>query len=289
MCEAPLPQLSCAMIRHLLVAAAAAANFPACIEKDVILRHNGEHALFTDLAAHGKSYGCFLDDCTYSDKFVAVSDAECAALCSQIPECKFWSFGEEEGETKCWLRASDAGKEALTGAISGNKECAPPEYPDCIDGDTILRGAGMYAVFIDATRFGKSTGCFNEDCVSTDKFASESADECARTCMAVEECTFWTYGDEDGVNKCWVRNGDGGREAKAGFKAGSKFCAPQDAVAMALAQQADETGNPACWVGGFSYELCCSGHYGPGGNAVCWDGSFTYEKCCFKPDGKAEL
>ena len=79
---------------------AAAASFPDCVEKDVILRHNGEHALFTDLASYGKSYGCFLDDCTYSDKFVAVSDAECASLCSQIEECKHWTFGEEEGETK---------------------------------------------------------------------------------------------------------------------------------------------------------------------------------------------
>jgi len=265
---------------------AAAASFPDCVEKDVILRHNGEHALFTDLASYGKSYGCFLDDCTYSDKFVAVSDAECATLCAQIEECKHWTFGEEEGETKCWLRVSNGGRETLVGAVAGSAECAPPEYPDCVDKDIILRGAGMYAVFIDATRFGKTTGCFNDDCISTDKFASDSMDDCAKTCMAVEECTHWTFGDEDGTTKCWIRNGDGGRETKAGFKAGSKFCAPPDAGSMGLNVQNDQVGNAACWVGGFSYELCCSGHYGPGGNAVCWDGTFTYEKCCFKPSNE---
>jgi hypothetical protein len=263
------------------VLGARAAQFPDCAEKDVILRHNGEHALFADLALYGKSYGCFLDDCTYSDKFVAVSDMECAALCAQLPECNFWSTGEEEGEQKCWLRESDGGKEALAGALSGTKACAPPEYPDCVEKDFILRGAGMYAVFVDATRFQKTSGCFNDDCTSTDKFTVESQEECSRVCATVDECTFWTHGTEDGVQKCWLRNGDGGKEASAGFVAGSKFCAPPDAAQAAVPV---EQGNPACWVGGFSYELCCSGHYGQGGNAVCWDGTFTYDKCCFRPE-----
>jgi len=266
-----------------MYAALASAAFPGCVEKDTILRHNGEHALFADLAAHGKSYGCFLDDCTYSDKFVAVSDAECAALCKSIDECKFWTFGEEEGETKCWLRLSDGGKEGLAGAVSASQDCAPPEFPECVEDNVILRGAGMYAVFIDAFRFGKQSGCFNDDCSSTDKFGSDSMEECATTCLSVEECTHWTFGAEDGSNKCWLRNGDGGKEAKEGFKGGSKFCSPQDAATSYL-QAEQETGNSACWVGGFSYELCCSSHYGPGGNAVCFDGSFTYEKCCFRPE-----
>merc|ERR1712216_1056985 len=92
-------------------------------------------------------------------------------------------------------------------------------------------------------------GCFNDDCISTDKFASDSMDDCAKTCMAVEECTHWTFGDEEGSTKCWIRNGDGGRETWAGFKAGSKFCAPPDAGSMGLNVQNDQVGNAACWVG----------------------------------------
>ena len=103
---------------------------------------------------------------------------------------------------------------------------------------------------------------------------------CPRICDALQ-CR--TFGDEEGTTKCWIRNGDGGRETKAGFKAASKFCAPPDATSVGLNMNDDQVGNTACWVGGFSYELCCSGHYGPGGNAVCWDGTFTYEHCCFKP------
>ncbi|CAD7969844.1 unnamed protein product [Amoebophrya sp. A25] len=37
-------------------------------------------------------------------------------------------------------------------------------------------------------------------------------------------------------------------------------------------------GNPECWNGGFSFEICCNP---PGtGNAECWDGVYTYQRCC---------
>lgn len=37
-------------------------------------------------------------------------------------------------------------------------------------------------------------------------------------------------------------------------------------------------GNPACWVGAFSFEICCQPP--PSGNPRCWDEIFTFASCC---------
>eukprot|EP00747_Dinoflagellata_sp_TGD_P071095 gnl/TRDRNA2_/TRDRNA2_156872_c0_seq3.p1 gnl/TRDRNA2_/TRDRNA2_156872_c0~~gnl/TRDRNA2_/TRDRNA2_156872_c0_seq3.p1 ORF type:complete len:239 (-),score=25.27 gnl/TRDRNA2_/TRDRNA2_156872_c0_seq3:146-862(-) len=39
-------------------------------------------------------------------------------------------------------------------------------------------------------------------------------------------------------------------------------------------------GNPACWVGGYTFELCCGG---PRGDSRCFDAGYTYETCCVPP------
>jgi len=38
-------------------------------------------------------------------------------------------------------------------------------------------------------------------------------------------------------------------------------------------------GDPTCWGGGVSPELCCVPK-ARGGNPSCWDGEFTFERCC---------
>jgi hypothetical protein len=250
------------------------------VRKDTIFRHRGEHGLFYDVTLLGKGNGCWLDDCTYTDKFAAASFAECGAACASVPECQFWSFGEEAEQYKCWLRVSSLGEDSAVGALSGEKSCAPPEYPRCIEQGAILRAAGAFAIFIDATRYGKTRGCKDDDCEITDKFAVQHYDECARVCRKEAECEFWTHGTEEGVEKCWLRKGDGGKEYVSGYIAGSKYCGPVDGDEATIRM---DQGNPECWVSGFSYELCCSQHYGDEGNEICWDGFFTFSHCCKAP------
>mmetsp|Transcript_17082 Transcript_17082/g.49505 ORF Transcript_17082/g.49505 Transcript_17082/m.49505 type:complete len:176 (+) Transcript_17082:95-622(+) len=119
--------------RQLLLAALAASiggrtvaqNWPACQEQNTVIRNSGQ-ALFTNLQGYGATIGCFLDDCMSSDKFVASEIESCAKVCYSLPECKFWVWGTEEGEQKCWFRTGDAGREAGEGWVSGSKACHPP-------------------------------------------------------------------------------------------------------------------------------------------------------------------
>jgi len=215
----------------------AAAAWPGCIEEDVILRGQGKYALFTDLGLIGKHAGCFNGHCETSDKFRAESAAECAFACAAVGECNFWSFGSESGESKCWLRIGDGGREDLAQAVSGSRACVPPTWPDCIEGDTILRGVDSrgerHAAFVDVSEHGKASGCFGGECTSTDKFNAVDAEECATVCKAVSECHWWAFGDEEGAKKCWLRLSDRGREPRAGAVAGSQHCAPLEAYAPA--------------------------------------------------------
>ncbi|CAE6971214.1 HOP1 [Symbiodinium natans] len=111
--------------RLLCIGLAAAQNWPGCQEQNTVIRNAGQ-ALFTNLQGYGATIGCFLDDCMSSDKFVASEIESCAKVCFSLPECKFWVWGTEEGEQKCWFRTGDAGREAGEGWVSGSKACAPP-------------------------------------------------------------------------------------------------------------------------------------------------------------------
>lgn len=39
-------------------------------------------------------------------------------------------------------------------------------------------------------------------------------------------------------------------------------------------------GNPQCWHGGYTWEICCSPELGPAGNGFCWDTIYTFHHCC---------
>jgi hypothetical protein len=153
------------------------------------------------LTAVQKTKGCFQQKCQSSDKFKCASASECAATCAKVDGCKFWSFGEEANEKKCWLRMSDAGKEALANTVSGDVSCVPPTWPQCINADTIYRGKGQYSLMTDVSVHGKTAGCFQNNCKSTDKFDAATESECATTCYQVPECTHWSFGEESGVKK----------------------------------------------------------------------------------------
>jgi hypothetical protein len=102
-----------------------------------------------------------------------------------------------------------------------------------VEDDTIFRGldsrGSSYALHLDLTVYGKTSGCFNADCTKSDKFNAEDEAECASTCNTAQECNFWAFGEENGAKKCWLRTGDGGREARSGARGGSRHCAPSSA------------------------------------------------------------
>lgn len=99
-----------------------------CIETNTVLRHAGEHALFADMSSHGHK-GCFQNDCGMTDKFNAQDRGVCARMCAELEECSHWSFGEQDGQAKCFLRKSDGGREEMKFFSSGAKTCTPPRLP----------------------------------------------------------------------------------------------------------------------------------------------------------------
>jgi hypothetical protein len=103
--------------------------YPGCIAPNQVLRHAGAHAIFVDGSGFG-SAGCWQNDCKNTDKFNAEDKGICARLCSQLDECTHWSFGEQEGATKCFFRKSDAGRESADGWHSAAKGCAPAALSD---------------------------------------------------------------------------------------------------------------------------------------------------------------
>lgn len=103
-------------------------DYPECVQTGIVLRHAGEHAVFADMSSHGHK-GCFQNDCTSTDKFDADDPGICARLCGQLDECTHWTFGKQDGSTKCFLRKSDAGREQLLGWSAGAKACVPARLP----------------------------------------------------------------------------------------------------------------------------------------------------------------
>ncbi|CAK0848876.1 unnamed protein product [Prorocentrum cordatum] len=91
--------------------------YPACIVTGIVLRHLGEHGVFVDVTSHG-STGCFQNNCSHSDKFVAADPGVCARRCA------------EDGALRCFLRRSDGGRQWAKGWSAGTKACAPAPLPD---------------------------------------------------------------------------------------------------------------------------------------------------------------
>mmetsp|Transcript_92125 Transcript_92125/g.298266 ORF Transcript_92125/g.298266 Transcript_92125/m.298266 type:complete len:320 (-) Transcript_92125:53-1012(-) len=118
----------------------------------------------------------------------------------------------------------------LSGAAQG--------YPDCLVQGVVLRHSGEHGLFVDVTIYGDN-GCFQRNCSYSDKFHAEDPSLCARSCAETEECTHWTFGEQEGGPSCFLRRSDDGRERVRGWSAGEQACAPPqlpDAfAAMAIA------------------------------------------------------
>ena len=71
-------------------------------------------------------------------------------------------------------------------------------------------------------------GCFQNTCTNTDKFQAADPGVCARLCSELDECTHWSYGEQDDdlrggalMMKCFLRKSDEGREGAAGWLSGA--------------------------------------------------------------------
>eukprot|EP00446_Apocalathium_sp_SHHI-4_P029820 CAMPEP_0177243688 /NCGR_PEP_ID=MMETSP0367-20130122/49477_1 /TAXON_ID=447022 ORGANISM="Scrippsiella hangoei-like, Strain SHHI-4" /NCGR_SAMPLE_ID=MMETSP0367 /ASSEMBLY_ACC=CAM_ASM_000362 /LENGTH=175 /DNA_ID=CAMNT_0018695393 /DNA_START=87 /DNA_END=614 /DNA_ORIENTATION=+ len=151
-----------------LIACAHAEDWPACQQQNTVVRSGGQ-ALFANLQGYGATIGCFLDDCMSSDKFVASEIESCTKVCLSLPECEWWVWGTEEGETKCWFRTGDSGREAGEGWISGHKGCNPPGTQVLVMGNSECWAEGFGYVNCCEAKFGPNgnaqcwDGVFNYD------------------------------------------------------------------------------------------------------------------------------
>eukprot|EP00929_Paragymnodinium_shiwhaense_P013425 TRINITY_DN121278_c0_g1_i1.p1 TRINITY_DN121278_c0_g1~~TRINITY_DN121278_c0_g1_i1.p1 ORF type:complete len:233 (+),score=32.79 TRINITY_DN121278_c0_g1_i1:110-808(+) len=174
-------------------------------------------------------------------------------------------------------------------------------WPHCLENSTavwrltpLLPSNADQALYANVQAFGAVTGCYQNDCLHSDKFAASRMESCAQICLSLPTCTYWMWGKEvddilpptpkDGkilaitktqpLTKCWLRLSDAGREENVtGWTSAAKTCHPPGLETLV-------PGNRACWMQDFDYSVCCDIRHGPGGNPSCWDDMFHYDKCC---------
>eukprot|EP00927_Polykrikos_kofoidii_P026645 TRINITY_DN2368_c0_g1_i2.p1 TRINITY_DN2368_c0_g1~~TRINITY_DN2368_c0_g1_i2.p1 ORF type:complete len:272 (-),score=36.23 TRINITY_DN2368_c0_g1_i2:60-875(-) len=149
------------MLAKTICRRSTALPWPACQEQNSVIRNAG-HALFANLLGYGAMIGCYSDDCSNTDKFFALQVESCTKVCKSLPECKFWVWGMEGDETKCWLRTGDAGRQKAEGWVSGARDCHPPGVRALVKGNPACWRQGFsYDICCD-TSAGRRTG--NVDC-----------------------------------------------------------------------------------------------------------------------------
>lgn len=109
----------------LLAKASTRTTWPECVHRNVIVHgYDLGEALMVDLSKHGAKAGCWNDDCTETDKFDCGSMERCAEVCHEVAACQWWTFGSEDGVTKCWIRTGRHGREKRYGFSSGPRGCS---------------------------------------------------------------------------------------------------------------------------------------------------------------------
>ena len=94
-------------------------TWPGCLQKGIYIDTTGYVALWVDLTSFN-STGCRNDNCAMTDQFTSTSVEECAAMCTKIYGCMFWSFGDDT----CWLRRGKVESFERVNYISGTVQCA---------------------------------------------------------------------------------------------------------------------------------------------------------------------
>eukprot|EP00928_Gymnodinium_smaydae_P039253 TRINITY_DN26847_c1_g2_i1.p1 TRINITY_DN26847_c1_g2~~TRINITY_DN26847_c1_g2_i1.p1 ORF type:complete len:731 (+),score=73.86 TRINITY_DN26847_c1_g2_i1:118-2310(+) len=104
-------------------------------------------------------------------------------------------------------------------------------WPNCIWRNLMVHGWREDArLELNLTRFGATSGCWQNDCTKSDVFHSNTLERCSAACYESPECHWWTWGTDEGVKKCWLRQGRSGREKRFGFASGHRHCASPDMI-----------------------------------------------------------
>lgn len=61
-------------------------------------------------------------------------------------------------------------------------------------------------------------------------------ESCINVCHTLPECSWWVFGTEEGMTKCWLRVADDGRENGDGWSSGAKTCAPPDTAELIMGE-----------------------------------------------------
>jgi len=121
----------------------------------------------------------------------------------------------------------EEGEEEEDSAANSSRKVKP--WPDCIKRNLVIHGYTIgEALMVDLTPYGVKDGCWNNDCAETDKFNSDSVDRCASVCKQVASCRWWSWGQEDGASRCWIRAGRHSKGKRYGFSSGSSACFPPE-------------------------------------------------------------
>mmetsp|Transcript_70078 Transcript_70078/g.194809 ORF Transcript_70078/g.194809 Transcript_70078/m.194809 type:complete len:540 (-) Transcript_70078:139-1758(-) len=109
--------------------AGAGLSWPQCMYRGFAFTGPSARPFEQDMVAHfgDAAVGCHADNCRSSDKVMTKRPEDCARLCAVSDGCEFWTHGAEGNGESCWLRASDGGRQATAGFVSGARRCAPAE------------------------------------------------------------------------------------------------------------------------------------------------------------------
>jgi len=99
-------------------------------------------------------------------------------------------------------------------------------WPDCMTRGKILRNNETNAVFADLRPLGGMSGCWEDNCGSSDKVRVLSIEHCAATCAKIPDCNYWTLLDD----LCYFRASDDTTEDLEEAMFGERLCAPKDTI-----------------------------------------------------------
>jgi len=104
--------------------------WPDCVHHNVITDgYSLRRAVLANLSAFGVSEGCWLGNCSYSDEFQSPNMSTCARICHRVDGCHWWSWGQQDGVDKCWLRSARSRRSKRFGFMSGLSTCTEVAEP----------------------------------------------------------------------------------------------------------------------------------------------------------------
>jgi hypothetical protein len=111
-----------------------APHWPACWQNETRIK-TGDEDLFADLVDYGAVSGCKDGECADTDELDMDKIKRCALICATVTNCRFWTWGPEASQLKCWLRTGNSSATNIVaeaaGFLTGARDC----YPDAEFGE----------------------------------------------------------------------------------------------------------------------------------------------------------